>query len=213
MTETTSNGPSDPVIHPTAIVDAGARIGAGTRVWHWAHVSSGAVIGENCSLGQGVFVGNTARLGNNVRVQNNVSIYDSVEIEDDVFCGPSMVFTNAFNPRSHVPRKDEYRPTRVRRGASIGANATIVCGVTVGEYAMVGAGSVVTKDVEPHALVMGVPARRKGWMCWCGEQLAGKGRITCAACSRRYAITDAGCAPLTDDPTNNSTEGSEGQAS
>ncbi len=183
------------VVHPSAIVDAGARIGAGTRVWHWVHVSGGARIGARCSLGQGVFVGNRVVLGNNVRVQNNVSIYDDVTLEDDVFCGPSMVFTNVINPRSHVPRKDEYRQTRVRRGASIGANATIVCGVTIGEYAFVGAGAVVSRDVEPHALVVGVPARRSGWVCRCGVKLTGSGTISCPECETRYTIDQAGCRP------------------
>src|SRR5690242_12320373 len=144
--------------HETAIVDSGAYIGTGTRVWHWVHVCGGARIGANCVLGQNVFVGNKVVIGDNVRIQNNVSVYDDVTLEDDVFCGPSMVFTNVINPRSHVPRKDEYRKTLVRRGATIGANATIVCGNTVGRYAMVGAGSVVTRDVADYALVVGIPA-------------------------------------------------------
>lgn len=184
------------LIHPSAIIDAGARIGAGTRIWHWTHVCSGAVIGEACSLGQNVFVANTARLGNNVRVQNNVSIYDGVEIDDDVFCGPSMVFTNVINPRAHVQRKSEYRQTRVGRGASIGANATIVCGVTIGPYAMIGAGSVVSRDVLAHALVTGVPARHRGWVCWCGGRLRGEGVVHCPECQRRYRIDAVHCSPL-----------------
>ena len=187
-----------PFIHPTALIDEGARIGAGTRIWHWVHLCAGAEIGERCSLGQNVFVGK-ARLGNNVRVQNNVSIYDGVELEDDVFCGPSMVFTNVINPRSHVPRKAEYRPIRVRRGASIGANATIVCGVTIGEYAMVGAGAVVSRDVAPHALVTGVPARRLGWVCWCGTRLSGQSDVSCPECNRRYRIGPDACVPLDTD--------------
>jgi UDP-2-acetamido-3-amino-2,3-dideoxy-glucuronate N-acetyltransferase len=191
---------ADVRIHPSAIVDDGARIGAGTRVWHWVHVSAGAVIGERCSLGQNVFVADGARLGHNVRVQNNVSIYDGVTLEDDVFCGPGMVFTNVVNPRSHVPRKDEYRPTRVGRGASIGANATVVCGVSIGEYALIGAGAVVHRDVAPHALMLGVPARRRGWVCWCGTTLAGRGSVACAACGRRYEVDADGCRPLAGEP-------------
>ncbi len=188
-------------IHPTAIVDAGARIGAGTRIWHWTHICAGAVIGERCSLGQNVFVAATARLGNNVKVQNNVSIYDGVELDDDVFCGPSMVFTNVINPRSHLPRRDAFQPTRVERGASIGANATIVCGVTIGAFSMVGAGSVVSRDVTPHALVTGVPARRRGWVCWCGGRLRGAGLVTCPECTLPYRIDDKSCTSLQDEPT------------
>ena len=149
-------------IHPSAIVDDGAQLGAGTRVWHFAHVSAGARIGQGCSLGQGVYVANDVLIGNNVKIQNNVSVYDAVTLEDDVFCGPSMVFTNVHNPRSAVPRKAEYRRTLVRRGATLGANCTIVCGTTVGEYAFVGAGAVVSRDVPAFALVVGVPARRVG---------------------------------------------------
>jgi len=182
--------------HETAIVDAGARIGAGTRVWHWAHVCAGARIGENCVLGQNVFVGNKVVIGNNVRIQNNVSVYDDVTLEDDVFCGPSMVFTNVINPRSHVSRKDEYLRTLVKRGASIGANATVVCGHEIGEYAFVGAGAVVTRDVPDYALVVGSPAKRIGWMCRCGERLAGKsGAAACAACGARYTVDNNACRP------------------
>jgi UDP-2-acetamido-3-amino-2,3-dideoxy-glucuronate N-acetyltransferase len=159
-------------IHPSAIVDAGAQLGEGTRVWHWVHVSAGARIGARCSLGQGVFVGNDVVIGDNVRIQNNVSVYDAVTLEDDVFCGPSMVFTNVYNPRSAVPRKDEYRRTLVRRGATLGANCTIVCGTTIGEHAFVGAGAVINRDVPAHALMVGVPARRIGWMSRHGERLA-----------------------------------------
>ena len=178
-------------IHESAYVDRGATIGAGTRIWHFCHVMPGAVIGERCSLGQNVVVMNGTRLGNNVKVQNNVSIYEGVELEDDVFCGPSMVFTNVLNPRSHVSRKHEYRRTLVRRGASIGANATIVCGVTLGEYSFVGAGTVVTRDVPAFALVIGVPGRRVGWMCQCGEQLrvwsgTAPTRSECSVCGSRY---------------------------
>jgi len=172
-------------IHSTAIVDEGARLGDGTRVWHWVHVCGGARIGENCVLGQNVFVGNDVVIGNNVRIQNNVSVYDAVTLEDDVFCGPSMVFTNVYNPRSHVTRKDEYRRTVVRRGASIGANATVVCGHDIGEYAFVGAGAVVTKNVPAYGLVTGVPGRLAGWMCRCGVRLPST--LVCAACGRKYA--------------------------
>ena len=177
---------SEPFIHESAYVDEGARIGSGTKVWHFCHVLPGAVIGERCSLGQNVVVMNGTRIGNNVKIQNNVSVYEGVELEDDVFCGPSMVFTNVMNPRSHVSRKSEYRRTRGRRGASIGANATVVCGVTLGEYAFIGAGAVVTRDVLPYALMAGVPARRIGWMCQCGERLHGGGVGTCAACGTAY---------------------------
>jgi UDP-2-acetamido-3-amino-2,3-dideoxy-glucuronate N-acetyltransferase len=155
------------------------------------------VIGSRCSLGQNVFVANKVAIGDNVKIQNNVSVYDDVMLEDDVFCGPSMVFTNVINPRSHVPRKDEYLSTRVKRGATIGANATIVCGHVIGEYAFVGAGAVVTRDVAPYALVVGSPARRIGWMCVCGERLsAQQGPNTCSSCARTYALSDGACVPL-----------------
>jgi len=158
--------------HETAIVDEGAVIGEGTRVWHWVHICAGAKIGERCSFGQNVFVGNRVVIGNNVKVQNNVSIYDNVFLEDDVFCGPSMVFTNVYNPRSAVTRKDEYRDTIVKKGATIGANATVVCGVTIGEYAFIAAGAVVNKDVKPFALMAGVPAKQIGWMSRFGERIS-----------------------------------------
>ncbi len=181
-------------IHPSAIVDAGARLGEGTRVWHWVHICGGARIGERCVLGQNVFVANDVVIGNNVRIQNNVSVYDAVTLEDDVFCGPSMVFTNVYNPRSHVSRKSDYRRTLVKRGASIGANATVVCGYTIGEYAFVGAGAVVTGHVRPYALMVGVPARRIGWMCQCGERLpAATGAVECPKCESRYRITPDTC--------------------
>ena len=177
-----------PQIHESAYVDEGAVVGADTKVWHFCHVLAGAVIGERCSLGQNVVVMGRVKIGNNVKIQNNVSVYEGVELEDDVFCGPSMVFTNVINPRSHVPRKDEYKRTLVRRGASIGANATIVCGVTLGEYCFVGAGAVVTRDVPAHALVVGVPARRSGWVCRCGVQLPRDSRLQCDACGSKYAL-------------------------
>ena len=177
---------TDVFIHESAYVDDGATIGAGTKIWHFCHVMPGAVIGERCSLGQNVVVMNGTRIGDNCKIQNNVSIYEGVELEADVFCGPSMVFTNVINPRSHISRKDEYRKTLVRRGSSIGANATVVCGVTLGEYAFVGAGAVVTADVLPYALVVGVPARRVGWMCQCGVRLPDSGTGRCAACGSDY---------------------------
>ena len=180
------------VIHPSAIVDAGAQLGEGTRVWHFVHVSAGARIGQRCALGQGVFVGNDVHIGDNVRIQNNVSVYDAVTLEDDVFCGPSMVFTNVHNPRSAVPRKAEYRRTLVRRGATLGANCTIVCGSTVGEHAFVGAGAVVSRDVPAFALMVGVPARRIGWMSRHGVRLAlppsGQGEAACPATGERYRL-------------------------
>ncbi|HMO75707.1 MAG TPA: acyltransferase [Sphingopyxis sp.] len=182
-------------IHETAIVDAGAEIGDGTAVWHWVHVSAGARIGRNCSLGQNVYVGNRVTIGDNVRVQNNVSIYDAVTLEDDVFCGPSMVFTNVYNPRSAVSRKDEYRETIVRKGATLGANCTIVCGVTIGAHGFVGAGSLINRDVAPYALMVGVPARRIGWMCECGVRIEGEGDVSCGDCGKSYAISDKECSP------------------
>jgi len=173
--------------HESSYIDDGAVIGAGSRIWHFCHVLSGAVIGERCNLGQNVVVMAGTRIGNNVKIQNNVSIYEGVELEDDVFCGPSCVFTNVVNPRSHVSRKAEYRRTLVRRGATIGANATIVCGVTLGEYAFIGAGAVVRDDVPAYALMVGVPARRAGWMCQCGTRLHLRdGAAGCAVCGASY---------------------------
>jgi UDP-2-acetamido-3-amino-2,3-dideoxy-glucuronate N-acetyltransferase len=184
-------------VHETAVVDPGATIGAGTRIWHWTHVSGGARIGERCSFGQNVYVGNRVVIGNNVKVQNNVSIYDNVTLEDDVFCGPSMVFTNVYNPRSAVSRKDEYRDTIVGRGATLGANCTIVCGVTIGRHAFIGAGSVVTRDVPDYALIVGVPGRHVGWMSEYGERLAlpleGAGEAVCPHTGRRYRLVDGRC--------------------
>jgi UDP-2-acetamido-3-amino-2,3-dideoxy-glucuronate N-acetyltransferase len=179
--------------HESAYVDDGAVVGAGTKIWHFCHVMPGAVIGERSSLGQNVVVMPRTRIGNNVKIQNNVSIYEGVVLEDDTFCGPSCVFTNVINPRSHVSRKTEYRQTLVRRGASIGANATIVCGVTLGEFSFIGAGAVVTSDVPPYALMVGVPARRVGWICQCGERLQFRdGRARCGACGASYEERDGG---------------------
>jgi UDP-2-acetamido-3-amino-2,3-dideoxy-glucuronate N-acetyltransferase len=185
---------TDFFVHESAYVDDGVQVGNGTKIWHFCHVMPGAVIGERCSLGQNVVVMPGTRIGNNVKIQNNVSVYEGVVLEDDVFCGPSMVFTNVINPRSHVTRKHEYKRTLVKRGSSIGANATIVCGVTLGEYAFVGAGAVVTKDVAPYAMMAGVPARRIGWMCQCGEKLpAIKSAATaCEVCGSRYRESDGG---------------------
>ena len=178
--------------HETAIIDEGAQIGEGTRVWHWVHICGAAVIGEKCSLGQNVFIGNSVKIGNNVKIQNNVSVYDNVYLEDDVFCGPSMVFTNVYNPRSAVTRKDEYRDTLVKRGATLGANCTIVCGVTIGEYAFVGAGSVVNKEVPDFALMVGVPAKQIGWMSRFGERmelpLSGEAEYTCPHTNDVYQL-------------------------
>ena len=183
-------------IHPTAIVDEGAVLGDGTRVWHWVHISRGARIGKHCSFGQNVFVGNDVVIGNNVKVQNNVSIYDQVTLEDDVFCGPSMVFTNVLNPRSHVSRKHEYKRTVVRRGATIGANATVICGHTIGQYAFIGAGAVVTRDVSAYALMIGVPAQRVGWMCQCGVRLPDEtGEVGCS-CGDVYMLSPEQCRPV-----------------
>lgn len=184
-------------IHPSAIVDAGAQIGEETRIWHWVHVCAGARIGRRCSLGQNVFVANQVVIGDNVKIQNNVSVYDGVEIEDDVFCGPSMVFTNVYNPRSAVSRKDEYRPTVVRKGATLGANSTIVCGTVIGEYAFVAAGAVINRDVKPHALMAGVPARQIGWMSRFGERLtlplSGNGTAACPHTGDIYELINGEC--------------------
>jgi len=184
-------------IHPSAIVEPGAEIGDGTRVWHWVHVCAGARVGRNCSLAQNVYVAPRAVIGDNVKIQNNVSVYDAVTLEDHVFCGPSMVFTNVANPRSEISRKNDYRKTLVRRGATLGANCTIVCGVTIGAYAFVGAGAVVNRDVADFALVVGVPARQIGWMSRYGEQLElplkGKGTATCPHTGERYRLSGGVC--------------------
>jgi len=179
-------------IHPSAVVDEGAVLGEGCRVWHFVHISAGARIGRGCSFGQNVYVGNDVAIGDNVKVQNNVSVYDAVTLEDDVFCGPSMVFTNVYNPRAAVVRKDEYRRTLVRCGATLGANSTIVCGVTIGRHAFIGAGAVVNRDVPDFALMLGVPARRAGWMSRFGERLdlplQGSGEAVCVHTGDRYRL-------------------------
>jgi UDP-2-acetamido-3-amino-2,3-dideoxy-glucuronate N-acetyltransferase len=182
-------------VHETAIIESGARIGAGTRIWHWVHVGPDAQIGERCSLGQNVYVGK-AVIGNNVKIQNNVSVYDAVTLEDDVFCGPSMVFTNVINPRSHIVRKHEYRKTLVRKGATIGANAVIVCGNTIGAFAMIGAGAVVTKNVPDYALVLGNPARQVGWICECGVRLTFKSSRASCECGLSYSLGNGSCERL-----------------
>ena len=181
-------------VHPTAIVDEGAQIGEGSRVWHFVHVCGGAKIGKGVSLGQNVFVGNKVTIGDNCKIQNNVSVYDNVTLEEGVFCGPSMVFTNVYNPRSVIERKSEYRNTLVKKGATLGANCTIVCGTTIGEYAFVGAGAVINKDVKPFALMVGVPAQQIGWMSEFGEQiplpLVGEGNYTCPNSGQKYKLTN-----------------------
>ena len=180
-------------IHPTAIIDEGAKIGEGSRIWHWVHVCGGARIGQSVSLGQNVFVGNKVRIGDRCKIQNNVSVYDNVTLEEGVFCGPSMVFTNVYNPRSLIERKSEYRDTLVKKGATLGANCTIVCGVTIGQYAFIGAGAVVNKSVKPYALMVGVPARQVGWMSEYGEQiplpLEGEGNYTCPHTGQVYSLS------------------------
>jgi UDP-2-acetamido-3-amino-2,3-dideoxy-glucuronate N-acetyltransferase len=191
----TPQSAADYFAHPTAIVEPGATIGAGTKIWHWVHIAPTAEIGAQCSLGQNVYVGN-ARIGNNVKIQNNVSVYDAVVLEDDVFCGPSMVFTNVINPRSHIVRKHEYKQTLVKRGATIGANAVILCGNTIGIYAMIGAGAVITRDVPDYALVVGNPARRIGWICQCGIRLEVSGYSAhCTACDSKYEVGASCCRP------------------
>lgn len=187
--------------HPTAIVDDGATIGSDTRIWHWSHVCAGATIGHHCSLGQNVYVGNRVKIGNNVKIQNNVSVYDNVTLEDDVFCGPSMVFTNVINPRSAIPRKNAYRDTLVRKGATLGANCTIVCGVTLGQYCFIGAGAVVTADVPDYALVLGVPGKVAGWVSAHGNRLHFDSDTdgTTARCSESdtdYVMEGGICIPL-----------------
>ena len=184
--------------HKTAIIDEGASIGKGTRIWHWVHICAEAKIGNNCSLGQNVFIGNKVMIGNNVKIQNSVSVYDSVTLEDDVFCGPSMVFTNVYNPRAAIIRKDQYRSTLIKKGATLGANCTIICGVTIGKYAFVGAGAVVNKDVPNYALMLGVPAKQVGWMSEYGERLmfpvlSDDIEVTCSHTNTKYTLLNNKC--------------------
>lgn len=191
------------IVHPSAIVDDGAQLGDGTRVWHFAHVCAGARVGDGCSLGQGVYVGSDVAIGHRVKIQNNVSVYDGVTIESDVFCGPSMVFTNVYNPRSAISRKGEYRKTLVRRGATLGANCTVVCGATIGQYAFIAAGAVINRDVRDFALMAGVPARQIGWMSRYGEQLdlplGSDGEAVCPHTGEHYLLQNGVCSlfPIT----------------
>jgi UDP-2-acetamido-3-amino-2,3-dideoxy-glucuronate N-acetyltransferase len=183
-------------VHESSYLDEGAVVGDGTKIWHFCHVLPGAIIGKKCSIGQNVNVGSRVRIGDNVKIQNNVSVYDNVTLEDDVFCGPSMVFTNVINPRSHISRKSEYKDTLVKKGATIGANATIVCGTTIGRFAFIGAGAVVTRDVPDYALIYGNPARQHGWMCQCGIKLPNNGAsIECDTCKTRYELNDGHLKP------------------
>lgn len=188
------------ISHDSAIIDDGAQVGDDTRIWHWVHVCGGARIGSGCSLGQNVYVGNNVVIGNNVKIQNNVSVYDNVTLESDVFCGPSMVFTNVYNPRSAVSRKNDYRKTLVKQGATLGANCTIICGTTIGEYSFVAAGAVVNRDVKPYALMVGVPARQIGWMSQYGERLdlplTGNADTTCPHTGARYQLVNGHCTCL-----------------
>ena len=181
-------------VHPTSIIDSGAKVGKNSKIWHWVHICSGAVVGENCNFGQNVYIGNSVEIGNNVKVQNNVSIYDQVKIEDDVFCGPSMVFTNVYNPRAFIERKSEYRITKVKRGATIGANATVICGCEIGEYSFIGAGALVNKNVKPFALMVGVPSIQIGWISKYGERidlpLKGTGQWECSHTGEIYKLTN-----------------------
>ena len=184
-------------VHPSAVIDSGAKIGDQTKVWHFSHICGGAKLGKHCSLGQNVFIGNDVEIGNNVKIQNNVSVYDAVTIEDDVFCGPSMVFTNVYNPRSLVTRKDEYRKTLIKRGATLGANSTIICGNIVGEYAFVGAGALINKDVPNFALMVGVPVKQIGWMSRFGERLdlplKGDAEALCPETKEKYILVNGEC--------------------
>ena len=184
-------------VHPSAVIDSGAKIGDQTKVWHFSHICGGAKVGKHCSLGQNVFIGNDVEVGNNVKIQNNVSVYDAVTIEDDVFCGPSMVFTNVYNPRSAVTRKDEYRKTLIKRGATLGANSTIICGNIVGEYAFVGAGALINKDVPNFALMVGVPVKHIGWMSRFGERLdlplKGDAEALCPETKEKYILVNGVC--------------------
>jgi UDP-2-acetamido-3-amino-2,3-dideoxy-glucuronate N-acetyltransferase len=186
-------------VHESSFIDPGVSIGCGTKIWHFSHILGGTVLGENCVIGQNVMIGPDVKVGNGCKIQNNVSIYKGVTLEENVFCGPSCVFTNVFNPRAAVERKNEFRPTLVKVGASLGANCTIVCGATIGRYAIVGAGAVVKQDVADFAIVVGVPARQSGWACICGEKLVvvtELGQHTCSRCSQRYNFDSGGPLPL-----------------
>ncbi len=184
-------------VHESSYIDELVEIGEGTKIWHFCHILKNVTIGKNCILGQNVMIGPNVKIGNNVKIQNNVSVYEGVEIEDDVFCGPSMVFTNVINPRAFIERKHEFRKTLVKRGATIGANATIVCGVTIGEYALIGAGAVVTRDVLPYALVVGVPARQIGWVCKCGTTLKFEENLAiCKYCGNEYRLEEGKLIPI-----------------
>jgi len=191
-------------VHPSSFIDAPVAIGDGTKIWYFCHILPNSTIGKNCIIGQNCMVGSNVRIGNGVKVQNNVSIYDGVELEDDVFCGPSMVFTNVINPRSFIERKNEFKKTLIKRGATLGANCTIVCGVTVGRYALVGAGAVVAADVPDYTLMLGVPARRRGWVCRCGITLKGvqdRATAACPACGLEYQLLEGTLKPIgTDNP-------------
>jgi UDP-2-acetamido-3-amino-2,3-dideoxy-glucuronate N-acetyltransferase len=192
--------PTQYFAHPTAVIDQPCEIGEGTKIWHFSHVMAGSKMGKGCNLGQNVVISPDVVIGNNVKIQNNVSVYTGCVLEDDVFCGPSMVFTNVTNPRSHIVRRHEYKRTLIRQGASMGANSTIVCGITVGRYAFIAAGAVVVRDVPDYALMAGVPARQIGWMCYCGVRLVGEGStLRCPACQRRYELEHNACSELTDD--------------
>lgn len=186
--------------HESSYVDEGAIIGEGTKIWYFNHIQKGAIVGKNCSIGQNVNIGCKAVVGNNVKIQNNVSVYDNVIIEDYVFCGPSMVFTNVINPRSHISRKSEYKETRIKKGTTLGANSTILCGITLGKFSFVGAGSVVTKDVPDYALMVGNPARRKGWMCSCGIKLPEGEGPQCEVCGESYIEKGGKLCPEKEDP-------------
>jgi UDP-2-acetamido-3-amino-2,3-dideoxy-glucuronate N-acetyltransferase len=182
-----ASAPAGYFLHPTAILEEGASLGAGSKVWHYSHIMSGCRVGHNCNIGRNVLIGPGVNIGHGCRIQNNISIFQGVTLEDEVFCGPSMVFTNVFNPRAFIPRMHELRPTLVRRGATLGAGCVIICGVSIGRYALVGAGAVVTRSVPDYALVTGNPARRKGWICWCGIKL--RAGLVCPACGRSYRMS------------------------
>jgi UDP-2-acetamido-3-amino-2,3-dideoxy-glucuronate N-acetyltransferase len=194
MTHIPSPDSKDYFVHESSYIDDGVEIGGGTKIWHFSHVLSGSRIGENCNIGQNVVIGPDVTIGNGCKIQNNISIYKGVTLEDEVFCGPSMVFTNVYNPRSGIRRMDELRPTLVKKGASIGANATVLCGITIGSYAFIGAGAVVLKDVPDYALIVGNPGKQKGWMCECGVRIGDD--LTCPACDKKYGEHKDSIKPL-----------------